>query len=88
MAGIRFLVSVLSTTAIIPNLMAQHIALPSGEVNITDASEESEDLEVLKQGKWIVVSVERDGKTIPGQFGQKPGDIITFKTGNGHIMFG
>lgn len=83
MARIRFLVAFLSVTAVIPSLMAQDIV-----VTPEDLATESKDLKALKKGKWIVVSVERDGETIPAQFGQKPGDIITFKTENGLIAFG
>lgn len=50
--------------------------------------EDTGDLKHLKDGKWIVDSVERDGNTVPGQFGQKPGDIITFDTKNGLTIFG
>jgi hypothetical protein len=30
-------------------------------------------------GKWIVRSVQRDGKPTPAQIGREVGDVITFK---------
>lgn len=41
---------------------------------------EPEDLQEMKKGKWIVTFVKRDGAITPAQFGQKIGDVITFKT--------
>ena len=50
---------------------------------------ETKDLGRLKQSKWIVTSVERDGKTVPAQYGQRKGDVIEFKMDdNGLPIFG
>jgi|GEM_PF-3103380 hypothetical protein len=83
MPGIRFLAFVLGAGAMIPSAMAQEIDLFADPTNDNVVSKDSGDIKALKKGKWIVVSVERDGQTVPAQFGQKPGDIITFKTRDG-----
>lgn len=47
------------------------------------------DLRSMQLTKWIVVSVERDGETVPAQYGQKVGDIISFEMDNtGQPIFG
>ncbi len=54
-----------------------------------EAREEPEDLKRMKQTKWIVTNVERDGQTIPAQYGQREGDIIAFKMDEaGNTIFG
>lgn len=87
MPVMRFVASVLGAAAIISTAVAQELDVFRESVNVKDASEDSGDLKALKKGKWIVISVERDGKTLPAQFGQKPGDIITFKTKDGLMVF-
>ena len=37
-------------------------------------------------GKWIVRSVQRDGKPTVAQMGRKVGDIITIKKAGHHLM--
>ena len=39
-------------------------------------------------GKWIVRSVERDGKPTLAQIGREVGDIISIKEGDGGIGLG
>lgn len=39
-------------------------------------------------GKWIVRSVQKDGKPTQAQVGRKVGDIIDIKVGVGGIGFG
>ncbi len=51
--------------------------------------EDPKDLKQMKASKWIVVSVERDGKTVPAQYGQRVGDIIGFEMDTtGQPIFG
>ena len=50
---------------------------------------EPEDLKLMKRSKWVVTSVERDGQTVPAQYGQRKGDVISFKMDDtGNTMFG
>lgn len=46
---------------------------------LAETTEEPEDLKQMRRTKWVVTSVQRDGKTVPAQYGQRVGDVIEFK---------
>lgn len=54
------------------------------------SADDPKDLRLMKQTKWIVVSVKRDGETVPAQYGQKVGDVISFRMekDTGQVIFG
>ena len=61
----------------------------NNEIAAAKSQTEPEDLKQMKRTKWIVTSVERDGKTVPAQYGQRKGDIITFRMDDaGNNVFG
>ncbi len=67
---------------------AQQPNVLSNSLSVNSAESDFGDLKTLKDGKWEVVKVERDGDTVPAQFGQQPGDVISFNTKNGLTVFG
>ena len=70
--------------------IGQDLNLPN-DVTVTtvaEQQEESGDLAILKESKWQVVEVKRDGETLPAQFGQKPGDVISFDNEDNATVFG
>ena len=55
---------------------------------INEEAKATGDLAILKESKWKVVEVRRDGATLPAQFGQQPGDVITFDNDAAATVFG
>ena len=80
--------AMLCAAAMVSPATAQKTFDVSSMLNIEAADDESSDLKRMKEGTWIVVSVQRDGETVPTQFGQKPGDVITFKAQGDVTVFG
>ena len=90
MLKVRILTAALCASAFVTSANGQNQSEAINAKTITAASEaleESNDLKLLKEGKWVVTAIERGGETIPAQFGQKEGDIITFqKQGDFHVL--
>ena len=64
----------------------KNVTEPTTESSAESDTTEDPDFPQL-MGKWIVTSVEHDGKWTPAQIGQKPGDIISIVPRNDRAFF-